>query len=293
MKSAAMVTLYARLVSIAKGVQVARYAPADIKRMMDVTTTTDHRGEVVYKAKAKPADPLGPLIVRGVNSVLRNGSMHLEDFELKPWGSVYNMCFLPRHVAPTSPSIFVAYQVNTSKVAGLLSMCRHYNPIVKKTVDPDRMTMMEELYPLGLHSKLTPLNPDGTTTLSTGTKLNLNSYMLIDIVFATNKDKAGTSGVGAVLVLHAIAAALRSRASPKVKGIMAVAMTTKSGNFFETLGFTQLVPRQRGKLGLWALAFDEMSIATMNVRLSLNEPMMTTVCVRRGVKNPDARMARC
>jgi hypothetical protein len=309
MKSAVMMSLYTRLVAASKGVQIGRYAPADIRRMLIVRRDDE---DDTTTAEATGKDPLGSILVSGINDALdttrtgtkagyirldvRSGSSKRRAapttpiIDLTPWISVSNMCFQPGATAPKNASIMIAYDVRTSKVAGFLSMCRHYKgPDLEKypELEDAATRMRSELYTeAAVFDELQAREGPASVT----------SYMLIDVVFALKKKPdaaSGPTGVGGLLVLSAIAAALRMRAQ-RPQGIMAVAVTDKSAAFFRSIGFSRIVVSGDGdETGVWACKFSDASLARINESIGLSTEMMTKVCVRRGVRNTNARMARC
>jgi hypothetical protein len=116
MRSANIVAMYTRVVAASTGVQVARYRPADLRRVVRV-----HNGE----ARRVGDDPLGQVIVRGVNRVLspkgtRTVVVGSGEVDIDAWTSVEAMCHTPVRLAPKDASVFLAYDVrDRGEVVGL------------------------------------------------------------------------------------------------------------------------------------------------------------------------------
>ena len=123
MRSANIMAMYTRVVAASTGVQVARYRPADLRRVVRV-----HNGE----ARRVGDDPLGQVIVRGVNRVLspkgtRTVVVGGGEVDIDAWTSVEAMCHTPVRLAPKDASVFLAYDVrDRGEVVGFLSTCRVY-----------------------------------------------------------------------------------------------------------------------------------------------------------------------
>ena len=251
--------LYARLACAQHGTLVTTYSYNDVKRMIRVD------GDDI---EADGDDPLSEIIVQGVKDLPHQETDRQTNktTDIDPPASMAAL-FQDHPIARSlKPKLWVALDLQQEdlSVCGMLTAC---------TFEVDRALSTQRLTPAYC-------SQHGLPRLGA-------QWMLVDVV-AASKPKTG-----ALLLLHAILAALRSGKA----GVCSVAVTAAGRKLFSYFGFdTSHSWREGGRQRFLCHAKrDDIRLSRVHERLKVHEELITDVCFRTGLtaRTADRLIGRC